>query len=351
MNIRILQQNVAMLCISLVLAASVQPVLAGNILPDPVLLYETELTLLADPDQTDQLATLAGTIQQGGPFTLRSFYLMIPDENGGSELLVASYAWTEAEDEVHVTINAGGEVYSFINFLQTSEEVDNFFDRYLELYHRYHGNGADGGLAAPVKPGETIPERMMHFFTWLDEQLLIAEDREYGFARKFAWMRSETYTQFAPHAAGLLKQVAQAPESSVDNTWVKAITFQDLVIVFDYPIMRVIDGEFPVPERNEMESFTLGIVALESNQPPGGGYEWGWDNYYDCWNETWTGQDCRSCCNDWLTNALTICVYVAMVDPPLGALCAGAACSAYQYCKLGCGLANPGIAGGWSGGF
>lgn len=51
MNTRNFKQNVALLCISLVLAASVQPALADNILPGMVLLYETELNLLADPVQ------------------------------------------------------------------------------------------------------------------------------------------------------------------------------------------------------------------------------------------------------------------------------------------------------------
>ncbi len=331
MNIRIFKQNVALLCITLLLAASVQPALADDVLPDMVLLYETELNLLADPDQTEQISTIAGAIRQGGPYTLRGFYLMVPTDSGDSEFLVASYAWTEAQDEIHVTIHAGGEIYSFINFLQSREEVDDFFQRYLEQYQRYYGNGRDGVPLGSQKAGQTIADRMMHFFTWLDEQLLISEDREYGFARKFAWMRSETCARFAPHAAELLSQVAYAPVSEIDNAWVRALTFQDLAVVFDYPILRVFDTAPPVPERNEMESFSLGIVALESNQPSGGGYEWGWDNYYDCWNETWTGQNCRSCCNDWLANAASICALIAVWNPPLGTACAAAAATAYQY--------------------
>jgi hypothetical protein len=334
----------------LVPAALVQPAMAGNVLPDPALLYETELTLLAETGQSDQLATLSGTIHQGGPFTLRSFCLMIPDEVGGSEVLVASYSWTEAQDEVHVTITAGGETYCFINVLQTKEEVDSFLDRYLELYHRYHGQGVDGGPAAPVKPGETVPDRMMHFFTWLDEQLLIAEDREYGFARKFAWMRSPTYARLIPHAAGLLSQVAYAQEEKVDNAWVKAITVQDLLTVFDYPVKRVLDQEIPIPERDEMESFSLGIVVLESNQPAGGIFDWVWDDYYYCWNQTWSGQDCRSCCFDWYTVATVVCAALAYLNPLDGLACQMTAITCFTYCRIGCGLANPGIGGGWSGG-
>lgn len=347
MNIRNLKQNAALLCITLVLAASVQPVMAGTIMPPLVQLYETEVSLLADPDQPDQVVTLAGTLNEGGPFTLRSFYLVVPGENGGQEFLTASYAWTEAGDEVNVTINAGGEIYNYINFLQSKEEVDGFLDRYLDLYHRYHGQGADGAFSGPVKPGLDMADRLMHFFTWLDEQLLISEDREYGFARKLAWMRSETYARFIPHAAGLLSQVIYAQESVVDNAWVKTLTYQDLAVVFDYPIMRVIDSEFPVPDRNEMESFSLGIVPLESNQPSGGGGgDWGFDDYFDCWNETWSGQDCRSCCSDWYSGAGSICALVAMANPAAGIACFAAASTGYIYCRVGCGLANPGMGGG-----
>lgn len=349
MNIRILKQNVALLCITMVMAASVQPALADNVLPCPVNLYETELSLLADPEQTDQVTTLAGTLHQGGPYTLRSCYFLISDEEGESEILTASYAWTEAMDEVHVTINAGGEIYNFINFLQGREEVDAFLDRYLEFYHRYHGGRADRGSTIPVKPGATIPERMMHFFTWLDEQLLISEDREYGFAQKFAWMRSETYARFIPHAAGLLHQVAYAPESEVDNAWVKALTFQDLVLVFDFPVKRALDQEIPMPERNEMESFSLGLLAMETDQPQGGG-DWWVDDYYDCWNETWTGQDCRACCSDWYSMASAICALMIPINPVAALACQLTAATGYMYCRLGCGLANPGVSEGWSGG-
>jgi hypothetical protein len=352
MNIRIFKQNMAMLCISMVLAASLQPALADNILPDPALLYETELSLLADPDLPDEVSTLTGTVHQGGPFTMRTFFLTIPVEGGESEFLVASYAWTGTGDEVQVTINAGGEIYNFINFLKSREEVDGFIDRYLELYHRYYGGGSDGAPDIPAKPGWTVADRMMHFFTWLDGQLLISEDREYGFARKFAWMRSEAYQQFFPHAAGLLHQVSYAAESEVDNAWVKSLTFQDLVVVFDYPIKRVLDQEIPMPGRNEMESFSLGLLAMETDQPQGsgGGWDWGFNDYYDCWNQTWSGMACLHCCGDWYTFATAICSGLFLINPAAAMACYLTAATGYMYCRLGCSLANPSIEEGWSGG-
>jgi len=351
MNIKLLKQTVDLLGIALILCVSVQSAMAITTLPSPILMHQTEVTLLTAPDQGEPKTILAGTIHSGGPFTLRTFNLTIPTEDGGSECLTASYGLGDGQDEVRVTITAGGEVYNFINFLQTREGVDDFLGSYLDLYSRYHGNGTSESDPTLVKPGASIPERMMHFLTWLDEQLLISEDREYGTARKLAWLQSEAYARFLPHAAGLLCQVSYADETVVDNAWVKSLTFQDMATVFDFPVLQVLDREMPLPERDEMESFALGIVPLGTNQPPGGGDgDWGFGDYFDCWNQTWTGGGCRSCCNDWYAQAGTICALLAFANPPAGAACAMAASTAYWYCRLGCGLANPVISQEWTGG-
>jgi len=342
--------HVAMLCITLVLAGSLQPALADNVLPDPQLLYRTEIHLLEAPDHATDLVAMVGTIHEGGPFTLRSFSLSIPIDGGGLEYMVATYAWPDSGDEVHVTINAGGRMYTFVNFMQSPGAVDDFLARYLPLYLKLQANGVLGDPGGLWRPGTTIADRMMGFFAWLDEYLLETGDREYGFAQKFAWMRSDTYQRIAPFAAELLSQVAYADETVVDNGWVRALTFQDMAIAFDFPMLRVIDRELPVPPWQEMESFSLALVALETDQPMGGGYDWGFDNYYDCWNETWTGRDCLNCCGDWFAMASATCAVVAVLNPALGLACMGAAGTGYLYCRLGCNLANPVISEGWSGG-
>ncbi len=342
--------NAAMLCICLMLVASLQPVFAENVLPPLTILHETEVVLLNDSEDPEQQTRVLGTVHSGGPFSLRTFQLQVPGDNG-PEHMTATYAWSEAGQGIHVTITVDEEVYDFINFLDNQAAVDDFLVRYLPMYFRHYGMGPGAGTRAepeilPVKE-TSMKQRMIHFFAWLDQHFLDTEDVDYGFSDQFAWMTSEAYARFIPGAADALYYVAYAPESVIDNGYVKTLTYQDLVTVFSYPIQRVIEEEMPMPSRHEQESFGVSFVPMELNQPPGGGGgDWGFNNYIDCWNETETSSECRSCCGDWYAAATAICILVAILNPIAGLACEAAASVGYLYCRLGCGLANPGGGGG-----